>query len=503
MSVHTHRSNKLKVISIGIDTYRENIIYMRSDCHICRSEGFRALTRVVVHFQSNFIIATLNVIQTNLLKESEAALSEMAMKQLGISEGDNITVTHLNPITSLSNVRAKMYRKKLSKQAYFQIINDIAKGYYANIEIAAFISAVAGDNMDIEEIIWLTEAMIHSGVQLAWDTEIVLDKHSVGGLPGNRTTPIVVSIVAAFGLTIPKTSSRAITSPAGTADMMETMTDVNLSIEKVKEVVQKENGCFVWGGSVKLSPADDILITVEKALDVDSPGQMIASVLSKKAAAGATHVVIEIPTGVSAKIRTNDEALQLQDYFIAVGRAVGLKVEVLITDGSQPVGRGIGPALEAMDVLAVLRNQNDASNHLKEKAIQIAGALLEFSGKIRQGDGVTVAKEILENGTAYDKFLKICKAQGGFTEPNFAKYKTEIKSEFAGKVIAIDNRKLAKVAKLAGAPHFPSAGIYFISPIGTDIEKGQCLFTIYAESEGELNYAVDYLKATDQIIKIT
>ncbi|MET0760665.1 MAG: thymidine phosphorylase family protein [Flavobacterium sp.] len=494
--------NALKIKSLGIDTYLENNIFMRSDCHICRSEGFTALTRLVVHHNEKSIIATLNVIHSELLQKNEASLSDMALKRLNVKDGDLITVSHLKPIESLSAVRAKIYHKKIDEAAYRKIINDITNGFYSDIEIAAFIAGCAGENLDLEEIIWLTKAMIDSGSKLTWDEKIIMDKHSVGGLPGNRTTPIVVAIVAAAGLTIPKTSSRAITSPAGTSDTMETITIVNLPIEKIKEVVNKEGGCLAWGRLARLSPADDILISVEKALDIDSTAQMIASVLSKKAAVGSTHVVIEIPFGETAKVRTHDEALKLQYYFKAVGDAINLNVEVLITDGSQPVGRGIGPSLEAMDILSVLRNQKDAPNSLKEKSLMIAGVLLELSTKFEKGKGLSTARQILESGKAYEKFEKICLAQGRITEPNFAKYKIDINSEITGTVTFIDNRKLAKVAKLAGAPQSPSAGIYFNSPIGTKVEKGQTLFTIYSESEGELLYAEDYLKSVDPIIKI-
>lgn len=499
---HLHQSNTLKVKSLGIDTYRENIIFMRSDCHICRSEGFTALTRLVVHHHEKYIIATLDVIHSDLLQENEAGLSDIALKRLNVIEGDLISVSHLKPIESLSDVRAKMYHNKIDEAAYHRIINDVTKGLYSDIEIAAFISACAGDNLDLDEIIWLTKAMIDSGSKIKWNKEVILDKHCVGGIPGNRTTPIVVAIVAATGMTIPKTSSRAITSPAGTADTMETITDVNLTIEKIKEVVDTEGGCFAWGGSVNLSPADDILISVEKALDIDSAGQMIASVLSKKAAAGSTHVVIEIPVGKTAKVRTNDEALKLEYYFKAVGDAINLKVEVLITIGAEPVGRGIGPSLEAMDVLSVLRNETNAPGDLKQKSLIIAGALLELSGRIEKGKGVVEASRILESGNAFNKFYNICLAQGGFNEPKFAKYKTDIKSEIAGTVTEIDNRILAKIAKLAGAPHYPNAGIYFNAPIGAQVEKGQTLYTIYSEAEGELQYTRDYLKSANHIIKI-
>ena len=496
------QTNILTVKSLGIDTYYENIIFIRSDCAICRSEGFTALTRLVIHHNEKTIIATLNVVHSDLLKINEAALSDVALRRLGVNEGDLISISHLKPLDSLSDVRAKMSHKKINEMAFYKIINDITNGLYSDIEIAAFIAGCAGDNLDLDEIIWLTKAMIDSGSKLLWDAKIIADKHSVGGLPGNRTTPIVVAIIAAAGLTIPKISSRSITSPAGTADTMETMTTVNLSIEKIKEVVNQEGGCLAWGRLARLSPADDILITIEKALDIDSAGQMIASVLSKKGAIGSTHVVIDIPFGVTAKVRTHDEALKLQYYFQAVGEAIKLEVAVLITDGSQPVGMGIGPSLEAMDVLSVLRNQDTAPKDLKVKALEIAGTLLELSGYTEKGKGIFEAKKILESNKAYDKFKSICLAQGGFKEPILAKFKTEIKSKINGIVTSIDNRRLAKIAKLAGAPQSPSAGIYFVSPLGTNIEVGQTLYTIYSETEGELQYAVDYLESANSIIKI-
>ena len=497
-----HALNQLRVKSIGIDTYRENIIYMRSDCYICISEGFTALTRVVVVHKEKTIVATLNVVTSNILSHEEAGLSEIAMRNLAVKDGDIISISHLKPISSLHDVRAKVYGEKLNDAALTRIIADVTNGLYSDLELSAFITASAGDNLDIDEITGLTKAMIDSGTKMRWNAKIVLDKHCVGGLPGNRTTPIVVAIVAAAGLTIPKTSSRAITSPAGTADAMETVTSVDLTPEKIREVVAKEGGCIVWGGSVNLSPADDILIAIEKALDLDSKGQMIASVLSKKKAAGSTHVVIDIPVGKTAKVRTEKEALRLEQYFKEVGKSINLTVDVLITNGSQPVGRGIGPTLEAMDFLAVLRNSKNAPQDLKQRALTIAGALLELSGKVKKGEGETNAKQILESGKAWDKFYKICIAQGGYKEPRLAKYKKEIVSHAKGTVTEIDNRKLAKIAKLAGAPKSPSAGVYFCSPLGTNVVKGQTLFIIYSDAKGELDYAFDYLNSINDVIKL-
>lgn len=500
--MNEHKPHTLKVKNIGIDTYRENVVYMRSDCHICQSEGFTALTRVVVHFNDNFLIATLNVVHSELLSHDEVALSLEASKRLGIKEGDKLHFSHLKHINSLSHVRAKMYHKELSQQSFNEIISDVVAGMYSNIELAAFISACSGSNLSLNEIIGLTKAMINSGQKIKWNNTIILDKHCVGGLPGNRTTPIVVSIVAAAGLTIPKTSSRAITSPAGTADTMETMSPVNLGLDAIKKVVKKEGGCIVWGGAVMLSPADDILISVEKSLDVDSEGQMIASVLSKKAAAGSTHVVIDIPVGETAKVRSTDKAKQLQSHFETVGKEIGLQVKVLLTDGTQPVGKGIGPSLEAMDVLSVLRNEERAPRDLMNRSIDLAGTLLELSGKYPTGTGNQVATDILATGKALAKFKAICERQGGFKEPQFAAYKHEVLSEKDGIVKAIDNRRLALIAKLAGAPKSPSAGILFLSPLGKKVNKGDVLFIVYAEAKGELEYAIDFMKG-NHIISIS
>ncbi|MDP4230628.1 MAG: thymidine phosphorylase family protein [Bacteroidota bacterium] len=495
-------SHMLTVRSLGIDTYNENIIFMRADCHVCKSEGFRALTRIVVSHEDRSIVATLDVVHSDLIKEGEAGLSLVALERLGISDGDPVILSHLQPLGSLSDVRSKMYRNRLDESAFKRIISDVTRGLYSNIELAAFISACSGDNLDTDEIISLTKAMIGIGQRIRWNKEIIADKHCVGGLPGNRTTPIVVAIAAAAGLVIPKTSSRGITSPSGTADTMETMTPVNLSIDDIMHVVEKEGACLVWGGRANLSPADDILIGIERALDIDSAGQMIASVLSKKAVAGSTHVIIEIPYGETAKVRTMKEALKLQYYFKAVANAIGLTLEVLITDGSQPVGRGIGPALEAMDVLAVLRNESNAPLDLKERAITLAAALLELVNHSERKKGREAARSILESGAAWEKFHRICIAQGGFTEPKPGKHKLEITSEKSGIVKAIDNRKLARIAKLAGAPLILTAGLHFDAPIGKRIEKGQTLFTIYSEAEGELRYSYDYLKAGNHIITI-
>ncbi len=498
----THSSNKLTFKRLGIHTQHEHFAYMREDCHVCASEGFEALTRIRIMNGKKSIIASLNVIRTELLKHGEISLSESAIQAVGIKEGETITVSHLNPLNSLSYVRSKIYGNELSTTELNEIIQDIVSGNYSNVHLSAFITACAGNHLKTEEIISLTRAMIASGERIQWHSDLVVDKHCIGGIPGNRTTPIIVSIVTAFGLTMPKTSSRAITSPAGTADTMEVLTPVNLTMEQIRKVVDKEGGCIVWGGTAKLSPADDILIKVEKALDIDSEGQLIASVLSKKIAAGSNHTIIDIPVGETAKLRSIEAANELKVEMEKVAHAIGLKLKIIITDGSQPVGRGIGPALEARDVLAVLRNDHNAPTDLKERALLLAGELLELSGKVDVGYGNDKARDLLESGKAYEKFEAICMAQGGLKEPELGKYRYEIKAERSGTVFKIDNRRFAKIAKLAGAPDDKTSGVDFLTPIGTKVEKGETLYVIHAQSKGELEYALEYHHSQKDILTI-
>ncbi|RDI43425.1 thymidine phosphorylase family protein [Aquicella lusitana] len=496
-------TNKLQLVRLGINTRHEFVIYMHVDCFVCKSEGFEAQKQIVVTFNNSSIVATLNIIQSGILSNHEASLSESAWKRLGVQEGDYISLSHLKPVTSLKYLRSKIYGNEMNAHKFQAIMADIVAGKYSNIHLSSFITACAKDNLSIAEMIDLTQAMVQTGERVIWEYPLVMDKHSVGGIPGNRTTPIVVAIVAAAGLIIPKTSSRAITSPAGTADTLETMTPVDLSLTKMQKVVRKEGGCFAWGGAINLSPADDIIIRVERSLDLDPEGQMVASVLSKKAAAGATHVIIDMPVGPTAKIRSDQIFLKLQDYFIVVGKAVGLNVKVLKTDGIQPLGIGIGPALEAKDILSVLQNEKDAPADLKNKAIVLAACLLEQGKKASPGAGQELAKKILESGAAFKKFLAICEAQGGFREPQRAPYTHDIVAAHEGIVTEIDNRNLAMVAKLAGAPHDATAGIEFFAKRGTKIEIGQILYRIHAESTGELAYSLSFAQSMPNIIKIS
>jgi thymidine phosphorylase len=281
---------------------------------------------------------------------------------------------------------------------------------------------------------------------------------------------------------------------------MEILAPVDLNVAAMRRVVEQEGGCIVWGGTARLSPADDVLIRVERPLDIDSAGQLVASVLSKKVAAGATDVLIDIPVGPTAKVRSVAAAQRLCEHFRSIGQEVGVRVLPVLTDGTQPVGNGIGPALEARDALAVLQNDPAAPPDLRERGLLLAGHVLELAGTVAGGGGQALAREILTDGRAWRKFQAICRAQGGMREPPSAPFTRAFQATRAGRVLQIDNRRLAAVAKLAGAPRDSAAGLALHARVGAKIELGQPLFTVHAESVGELDYALAYAREAGEII---
>lgn len=494
--------HSLKARRLGIETLHEAHIFMRKDCPVCKSEGFTSHNRVLVSHGGRSVVATLYQVGPDVLPIDEAGISEWAWQHLDLKPGTKVTVSHPPPLESVSHIRSKVYGHRLGAHAFDSIIGDVEAGRYSSIHLASFITACASQPLNHAEMHDLTQAMVNAGDRISWDVSPIVDKHSVGGLPGNRTTPIVVAIAAAAGLTIPKTSSRAITSPSGTADMMETLAPVDLDLSAMRRVVEKEGGCIVWGGAVRLSPTDDILIGVERVLDFDAEGQLVASILSKKIAAGATHVVLDLPVGPTAKIRGPEAAKTLAHSLTHVAQEFGLAVRIVTTDGMQPVGRGIGPALEAHDVIAVLRNEAAAPEDLRDHALLLAGNLLDLGKAAKNGAGHALASEILTSGKAWAKFQRICEAQGGMHTPPIAAHRHVVNADRTGIVDRIDNRRLAKTAKLAGAPEDKAAGVEIHVRIGHQISEGEPVYTIHAQSAGELAYALGYAHANKDIVGI-
>ncbi|MCP5266726.1 MAG: thymidine phosphorylase family protein [Burkholderiaceae bacterium] len=480
----------LRARAVGIDTFQEHVAYLHRACPVYRAEGFEALNKVEIRSGGRRILAVLNMVDSDsLIEPGELGLSSEAFRRLRARDGDAVEIAHAEAPASMPALRRKIRGERLDRADFEALVRDIAGYRYSKLELAAFVVATSQFELDRDEIVDLTEAMTAAGRRLEWHERPVVDKHCIGGIPGNRTSMLVVPIVAAHGMLMPKTSSRAITSPAGTADTMAVLAEVDLSIGRMSEIVRGLRGCLAWGGHAGLSPADDVLISVERPLQLDSPPQMVASILSKKLAAGSTHLVLDIPVGPSAKVRSMAEAQRLRRLFEYVASRLNLVLDVVVSDGRQPIGRGIGPVLEARDVMQVLDGNPRAPADLRNKALRLAGRVLEFDPDVRGGDGFALARDILDSGRALAKMNEIIEAQGRRVPPAPASLVHEVLASSDGVVCRLHNLRLATIARLAGAPKIPVAGVDLFCRLGDRVAKGQPLYRIHASIAADLAFA--------------
>jgi AMP phosphorylase len=389
---------KLKAKFLELETGGKPIVIVNKED--AEELGIRSLSRIVIKVGEKRLTGIVNI-TTKIVEKSELGISESVGKILNLKDGEEVEVEVAKFPSSLQHIKNKLKGKKLSYEEIFEIVKDAVEGNLSEGEIASFVTALETKGLDLDEAASLSLAMVETGKKLELKKKIVVDKHSVGGIAGDKTTLLVVPIVAAAGLTIPKTSSRAITGAAGTADRAEVLMPVSLSIEEMKRIVEKTNGCIAWGGALHLAPADDIFIQAEYPLTIDP--LLLPSIMAKKKAVGSNFLVIDIPTGRGAKMKTIGEANLLAKDFIELGKRLGIKTECAISDGEQPLGFAVGPALEAKEALEVLMRRKKVED-LIDKAAHLAGILFEMTGRKK---GYELALEILNSGKAEKKMREI------------------------------------------------------------------------------------------------
>ncbi|MBS1266460.1 MAG: AMP phosphorylase [Candidatus Woesearchaeota archaeon] len=432
---------------------------------------------------------------SNFIPKGSIGLMEEVLSALNVKDGDNVRLEFEKTPKSVGFIKKKLDGNEISKNEIFEIVEDVVENRLSTIEMTYFVAGCYNHGLSLKESINLTKAMVETGDKFNINRKQIVDKHCIGGVPGNRTTMVVVPILAAGGLTVPKTSSRSITSPAGTADTMEVLSNVSLTVDKMTKVVEKTNACIIWGGAYNLAAADDKLIRLRHSLSLDPIGMVLASVLAKKLAVGATHVLIDIPYGKGAKVTDKKQANKYKDLFEKIGSKLGMKVRVLLTDGTHPIGNGIGAVLEARDVMWVLEQDKRAPCDLREKSLELAGEIFEMVGRAFKGQGKRLARFILNSGMAHNAMKEIIKAQGQKNPDLLAgKYSYHVKSKVNGKVKHIDNKIIAKIARVAGSPVDKAAGIYIHKHVGSWVRKDDPLYTIYANSKQKLNFAKEIAK---------
>lgn len=456
--------------------------------------GIQSRDRISIRKQSQNSREIFTFVNTigNVVKENEIVVSSETQERMGLKSGQKVDVNLAQVPSSFLYIRKKMDNKKLSQKEIDEIVADIVNNSLSEPEIALFVSGMYENGMSFEEIVFLIKAILKSGSSLKLNYKMIVDKHSVGGVPGNRTTPIIVPICAAAGLIMPKNSSRAITSAAGTADVIETIARVEFTILELEKIVEKTNACMVFGGGLGIVPADSKILQIEKMLKLDVEALLLSSIMSKKLAVGSNHILIDIPYGIGAKI-DKKKALRLKGQFKKLGRYFKRKIECVLTDGSQPIGHGIGPSLELIDVISVLERKPECPKDLEKKSLFLAGKILELTKKSKKGQGIIMAKQILDSGKAFEKFKEIIKEQeGSLKKIRSSKFKKEIISNSSGEILEIDNKLINSLARIAGAPEDKFAGLFLYYHVGAKIKKSQNILTIYSDSKSRLKQAFDF-----------
>ena len=462
----------------------------------CQKLGIKPGDGLVMHLKGQSIGVYVDVTD-DLVKEGEVGIFEDLSHRFEIEQGERLEFSFLGKPKSLDAIQSKLLGKGLNYSEMYSIVSDIVSRKLNDVAVAFFVASSFFEKISTKELFYLTKAMAETGKKIKFPG-IVADKHSVGGLCGNETTPIIVPIIASFGIYIPKTCSRAITSASGTADTMETVAKVAFSTKELINIVKKTRGCIVWGAG-DIVPSDARIIEVASQLLIESYPKLISSIIAKKVAMGVKYLVIDIPVNKYAKIKNKKEAEELKKLFEDITKRFKIKTHVSINYAKGPIGRGIGPALQVYDDLLVLEQKENRPRDLEERATELAGYILELVGKARKGRGKEMAKSALKSGKALEKFREIVKAQGGDPEISskkiqLGKISFQMKAKRNGRVKEINNHHLVEIARILGAPFIKSAGIYLNKKGGESFYKGETLFTFYTETSFRLHLALKTLK---------
>ncbi len=471
-------------------------------------EGFHIGTKAMLCWKDVCLYVTVDFTDS-VVDPGELGLFNEVWEKYRIPSHDIVSLTISKPPESLDAIRKKIKGAKLGYDEIKKIMEDVSQRRLSTIEMTYFASTYYNPGFDDEEVYFLTKAMAETGTSFDFkngnEDLVIADKHSIGGIPAKGVTPVLVPIIASCGLIIPNTSSRSITTPAGTSDMLEVVMPVILSKEKITEVVKKEKGCLVWGGGLDLAPADDILINIERPLRIESVDKFLVSIIAKKIPMQITKLIIDIPYGEGAKLETFEEVTEVEGHFEKLCSQFDIDVEVYKREAFGPDGNGVGPTLEIRDVLRIFERHPERPKNLESLIIDMTGRLLELAGVAKSGEGAPLARSKIENGEAGKKFWAIAIAQGAPKELTsdqlqLAPYTFDVDSEKNGIVSRIGIRQTVDIARALGAPFVKEAGIYFHKTVGDNVKTGDKLFTLYAMNPERLELGKHLMEKVGEFV---
>lgn len=474
---------------VAINSFNENVVYLHKDCDAYKVDDIKNITKIEVHGGAEPVGAFLEVVDDeSIVHPNQLGMNKQAFEQLNLPEGANVTLSLANVPASVASIKRKISGNVLYDSEYKSIVKDIVARKYSNMDIASFLVAT-GSFMSVQEVLALTEALA-GDESINWDNEnIVVDHHCMGGVPGNKTDIIITAIVAAYGLPMPKTASHSLTSCAGVADTFSVLANVELDEKALKKIVSDNRGAITNYNNLPIVYANKMISSVQRSLGLVTKEHILASIIALKLATGVSHLLIDIPVSSTSNIKSTNEALRIRKMIEYIGDMLNLQVDAVITDGSEPIGNGVGAVLEARDVMKVLRNKENAPQDLMEKSLFLAGRIIEFDPKVRGGQGYHIAKEILTSGRALEALNRIIYAQGKAPQAQLGRLTREITASKSGVVESINNARINRIGVLAGAQQNAGAGLDLMKKVGDEVSRGDVLYRVHSVNSNDFAFA--------------
>ncbi|MFA7298809.1 MAG: thymidine phosphorylase [Candidatus Absconditabacterales bacterium] len=460
-------------------------------------EGITSMDKVSLIYDNKEFVFDVSL-SSHLVQRGEVGIFEDIREKYKMKAGQFVTVSFTkNSSESLDALKKGLNGKRLNKKEIFAIMKDISNNRFTDILTTYFSAMGFFFPSKDEDLYRMAEAMAKTGEMLHFPG-IVADKHCMGGVSGNETTMIMIPLLTSLGIKMPKTFSKAITTPAATGECVSVLMDISFSKKEIEDLVKKNNCCLVRGGGLDLAPADEKLIKVAYPLSMQSYSRTIVSIMAKKYAMGINHSLIDIPVGPSAKVPDMKTAKRLKKKYLYVGKKLGMKMTVEITDALQPIGSGVGAVMQVREVLRVLQQHEKRPMDLEQKAIHLCAKIIELVGMAKGKDAEKLAYGQLISGKARAMMQKIISAQHGDPKVKseglkLAKIQKDIVAEKSGKVKGIDMKVLNVAARTLGSPLDLQAGLYLHKKLGDVVKKGEVIYTMYANDESKIKLTKEFL----------
>ncbi len=406
-------------------------------------------------------------------------------------------------------IRKKRDGGSLTKEEIEFFINGYVKGEIPDYQVSALMMAIFFKGMNDEETGNLTLAMLHSGEKLDLSSikGFKVDKHSTGGV-GDKTSLVLTPMVAACNVPVAKMSGRGLGHTGGTIDKLESFKGFSTAISN-EQFINNVNtvGISIMGQTKDLAPADKLLYALrDVTATVDNMSLIASSIMSKKLAAGADGIVLDVKSGSGAFMKNDRDAFELAEKMVAIGKHSGVKTMAVISDMDQPLGRAVGNAIEVREAIDTLYGRGPED--LKELCLTLGSYMVSFAKNVTPDEARSMLHEVLENKKALDKLADFIEAQGGdrndvYNPDNLPKAsKTiEFKADRDWYVSSIMSEDIGTASLLLGGGRRSkedvidlSVGIYLNKKVGEKCSKGECIATLYGNDDGKLSEGLERLR---------